>query len=96
MKLLIERLVFSHLTYAMSVWGSSLKQHLVGRLERLQNRAVRLLFHLRKYDHITGYYHRVGWLPLSQLIRYHSLCTMFHQFRCDGKGIPLEPPIQFG
>ena len=47
-------------------------------------------------DHITGYYHRVGWLPLSQLIKYHSLCTMFHQFRCDGKGIPLEPPIQFG
>lgn len=46
MKLLIESLVFSHLTYAMSVWGSSLKQHLVGRLERLQNRAVRLLFHL--------------------------------------------------
>ena len=96
MKLLIESLVFSHLTYAMSVWGSSLKQHLVGHLERLQNRAVCLLFHLHKYDHITGYYHCVGWLPLSQLIKYHSLCTMFHQFRCDGKGIPLEPPIQFG
>ena len=81
--LLIESLVFSHLTYAMSVWGSSLKQHLVGRLERLQNRAVRLLFHLCKYDHITEYYHRVGWLPLSQLIKYHSLCTIFIFYLLD-------------
>ena len=53
MKLLIESLVFSHLTYGVSVCGSSLKQHLVKRIERLQNHAVRLLFHLHKFDHIT-------------------------------------------
>ena len=37
MKLLIENLVFSHLSYSVSVWGVSLKQHLVKRLERLHN-----------------------------------------------------------
>ena len=56
-------------------------------LEHLQNRAVRLLFHLHKFDHITEYYQFVKWLPFS---------IMFHQFYCYGKGIPLEPPIQFG
>ena len=69
MKLLIESLVLSHLTCAMSVWGSSLKQHLIKRLERLQNRAVHLLFHLHKFDHVTEYYCRVGWLPFSELIK---------------------------
>ena len=88
--------MFSHLTYAMSSWGSSLKQHLAKCLECLQNRAVRLLFHLHKFDHITEYYCRVGWLPLPELIKYHSLCIIFHQFHCYGRGIPLEPPIQFG
>ena len=43
----------------MSVWGSSLKQHSVQRLERLQNCADRLLYHSHKFDHITEYYRRV-------------------------------------
>ena len=91
MKLLIESLVFSHLSYSISVWGVSLKQHLVKRLERLQNRAVRLLFHLQKFDHVTCYYRRVSWLPFSDLIKYHSMCVMFHQFCGCGKGILLKP-----
>ena len=35
MKLLIGSLVLSHLTYAISVWGLSLRQHLVERLKHL-------------------------------------------------------------
>jgi len=72
MKLLIESLVFSHLSYSISVWGVSLKQHLEKCLECLQNRAVHLLFHLQKFDHVTSYYRRVSWLP-SNLIKYHSV-----------------------
>ena len=34
MKLLIDSLVFSHLPYALSVWGISIKQQLVQRLVR--------------------------------------------------------------
>ena len=88
--------MFSHLSYAVSVWGSSLKQHLVKRIEHLQNHAVHLLFHLHKFDHITEYYCRVGWLPFPKLVKYHSLCIIFHQFHCYGRGISLVPPIQFG
>ena len=84
MKLLIESLVFSHLIYAVSVWGLPLKQHLMTRIEHLQNRAVHLLFHLPKFDHITEYYRQVGWLPFPDLIKYHSLCIMFYQFHSYG------------
>ena len=27
-------------------------------------------------NHVTCYYHRVGWLPLSELIEYHSMCAI--------------------
>ena len=68
---------------------------LLSRLKRMQNRAVRLAFSLKKYDHVSDYYKRLHWLPLDQFIKFRSVCSMykqFHQRRC----IPLEPPIQFG
>ena len=47
MKMLYYSLVFSHLTYAIEIWGSADKTHL-NRLLILQKRAVRLLSHLDK------------------------------------------------
>ena len=55
-----------------------------------------MLFHLQKFDLVTCYYRHVSWLPFSDLIKYHSMCVMFHQFCGCGKGILLKPaPIQF-
>ena len=79
----------------MSDWGLSLRQHLVKHLEHLQNCAVHLLFHLHKFDHIKEYYHQSEWLSFPELNQYHSLCVRLHQFHCCGRGIELEPPIQF-
>ena len=92
MKLLLDSLVLSH---ALPVWGPSLSLQLSSRLKRLQNRAVRLVFSLKKYDHVSDYYKQLHWLPLDQFIKLRSICSMYKQFhqRCC---IPLEPPIQFG
>jgi len=79
-KLLIDSLVFSHLTYVLSVWGTSIKQQSVQRLVRFQNRAVSLLYKLWHMDHVTQYYRSTEWLSFPQLV----------------VSIPLEPPIQFG
>jgi len=46
----------SHLNYVLPVWGASLTQQNISRIQHLQNRAVHLLYHLSKYDHITSYY----------------------------------------
>ena len=55
-KLLIESLVFPHLNYCLPVWGPPLTQQLSQRLERMQNRTVRLCKHLSKFDHVSEYY----------------------------------------
>ena len=72
-------------------------EHDSQRLVRLQNRGVRLLYNLGRMDHVTQYYRSTGWLLFPQLVMYHFLCLMFHQYHCDySQGISLEPSIQFG
>ena len=55
-KLLMNSLVSSHLYYAFPVWGPFLLQCHVTRIQQLQNHAVRLMYRLHTYDHITEYY----------------------------------------
>ena len=56
MKLLLDSLVLSHIYYALPVWGPSLNVQLSSRLKRMQNRAVRLVSSLKKYDHVSDHY----------------------------------------
>ena len=95
LKLLMESLVMSHMQYALSVWGPSLTQNQLLRLQRLQNRAVRLVFSLNKGDHISEYYQELHWLRVSQLIQFRLACVMYHQYNAV-RGIMFVPPIQFG
>ena len=81
--------------YALPVWGPSLYQHNLQRLQRLQNRAVRLIFSLHKFNHVSEHYKRLQWLDLDQLIQFRLVCVMFHQYH-RSKGILLLPPIEFG
>ena len=48
--------MFSHLSYALPVW---MNQQLHQRLERTQNRAVRLCKNLSKFDHVSDHYRSV-------------------------------------
>jgi len=99
-KLLMNSLVLSQLYYALPVWGPSLLQCHITRIQQLQNRAVRLIYRLHKYDHITEYYNRLRWLKFPQLIHFNSVCSVFQQYHQyqyhSSRGIPLLPPIQFG
>ena len=49
----MESLVLSHLSYCVTIWGSSLGSTLLQRLQRMQNHAVRLCCSLRRYDHVS-------------------------------------------
>ena len=81
--------------YALPVWGNSLTQQHVFRIQHLQSRAVHLLYHSNKYDHITSFYNQLQWLKFKQLVKFRTNCTMFHYFH-SVRGIHLDPPIQFG
>ena len=64
-------------------------------LQRIQNRAVRMTCGLRKYDHVSQYRANLGWLPMSEFVKYRTILTMFGQHYL-GEGILLQPPIDFG
>ena len=77
------------------MWGPPLTQQLSQRLERMQNRAVRLCKHLSKFYHVSEYYRQLKWLPfkkLVQLLSIHLIYCQYHHTKC----IPLLPPIEFG
>ena len=93
-RLLVDSLVSSHLTYALCVWGPSLTQQ---RLQRLQNRAIQFYTGCRKFESVRWYHYQLRWLPISELIQYQSLRQMYHQFHSkQSHCISLNPPIQFG
>ena len=94
-KMLVESLVFSHCTYALSVWGLAIHQDSLSRISRLQNRAVRMTCNLHKYDRISHHRDNLRWLSISSFIRYRSMLTMFDNYYLE-KGVALEPPILFG
>ena len=94
-KLLVDLLVLSHMQYALSVWAPSLTRDQLLRLQRLQNRAVRLVFSLSRSDHTSEYYRELRWLKVTQLIQFRLACVMFHQYHA-ARGIMFVPPIEFG
>ena len=95
-KMLINSLVISHLDYALPVWGPPLTQNQVDRLQRLQNWGIRIVYSLRKYDHVSKYRNNLSWLPIKNHIRYRCLCAMHHYHYSQDNVIPLDPPILFG
>ena len=85
----MNSLVLSHMRYALPVWGPSLYQCNLQRLQSLQNYAVLLMFSLKKFDHVSNYYN------VDQLMQFLLVCMMFHQYHYS-QSILLKPPIQFG
>ena len=49
----------------------------MNRLERIQNKAARLITHTRKSDHITPVLRDLHWLPVGSRITYKILLLVF-------------------
>ena len=82
-KMLIDSLIASHLVYALHVWGPSLSVGLLHRITRLHNHGVRMIFGLRKYDHVSQHRFTLGWLPVDLVTRHHSLIAMYKQYKSN-------------
>jgi len=65
LKLLVLSLVLSYLRYAVSVWGPSLSYDLQSRLEKMFNRVIRVVYGLRKFDHVSTLRRKLGWLIIN-------------------------------
>ena len=67
----------------------------MSQLQCMQNRAVCMTCGLRKYDHVSQYRANLGWLPMSEFVKYRIILIMFGQHYL-GEGILLQPLIDFG
>ena len=94
LKMLVESLVFSRLTYALPVWGPTIDQNSLSRINRLHNRAVCITRGLHKSEHVSSHRQTIGWLSASSLIQQRTLCATLDQY--TSRSILLNPHIQYG
>ena len=73
---LVEALVFPHLRYCSSVWGSCTVTQ-KRRLQRCVNFGARLVSGLGYGDHISGALCELGWRPIQDMVAERDLCTMY-------------------
>jgi hypothetical protein len=75
-KTLVNSLVTSRLDYAnVLLCGAS--NGALGKLQRIQNTAARLITKTKKYDHITPVLHSLHWLPVQYRVQYKILVYVF-------------------
>lgn len=75
---LCQSLVLSHLNYADVVFGPFLSAYESTRLQRIENTCIRLIFGLRKFDHISSKFRDLNWLNMQQTRDLH-ICCLIHK-----------------
>ena len=73
---LVHAYVTSRLDYCNSLLHG-LPNHLLERLQRVQNTAARMITRTRKYDHITPVLKNLHWLPIEERIEYKIILITF-------------------
>ena len=79
----VNAFVLPHLTYCSTVWGTSTH---ISRLEKLQKRAIRLIFDLAQRDSTDEYLKLLNWLPLS---KFFELRTITLVYKCLNNLTPI-------
>jgi len=81
---IVRSLVLSRLDYGNSLLIGTTDSNKT-KLQKIQNRAVRVIFGLKRRDHITPHLKRLHWLPLRERLNFKLLTMMF---QCIKKTAP--------
>jgi hypothetical protein len=73
---LVTALIFPVFDYCAALFTDLTGQQKL-KLRRLMNSCVRFIFNLRKDEHISGYYDRLGWLNSDDRREYLTCCLLF-------------------
>jgi hypothetical protein len=74
---LAQSLLLSIIDYA-DVCYPDQSEGLLDKLEHLQNIAIRIIYNLRKFDHVSEYRAKLNWLPIRQRRDLHILKLLYH------------------
>ena len=74
-RLLIEALVFPHVRYCMTVWGSCTATQ-KKRVQKAINFGARIVTGLGRRDHVTPPLDELGWCKVDELITNSDIATM--------------------
>ncbi len=72
----VRALVTSRLDYGNSLLFG-ITQSQMAQLQRIQNKAVRLIYGTKRSEHVTPYRIRLHWLPVNQRINFKLLVFMY-------------------
>ena len=75
-KMIANGIVMSKLIYLIQLWGGSPK-YLICLLQKLQNRAARLVTKKNIFTPIKVLLTQCGWLSVHQLIIYHNVLQIY-------------------
>ncbi|KAJ2945895.1 hypothetical protein O0L34_g4803 [Tuta absoluta] len=75
--MLAQALLLPILDYA-DVCYLDATEELLNKLERLQNLAIRFIFGLRKFDHVSEFRAQLKWLPIRLRRDVHILSTLYN------------------
>nr|CAH7717453.1 unnamed protein product [Callosobruchus chinensis] len=74
---LCNSLVLSHFTHASPVYGTSIATADHYRIQKVQNSCLRLIFGIRRFEHISHTFQKICWLNMKNRSLLHML-TLFH------------------
>lgn len=75
-KTLCDSLVLSHFSHCDVVYGSCLDSIDIGRIQRVQNSCLRLIYSIRKYDRISHTLATAKWLNMANRRKFHFLSLL--------------------
>ena len=75
--IVVQSLALSLINYCIIVWGSTSNMHL-NKIQKLQNFSARIADGTaRKFDHITPFLNKLGWLKVRERYEYEMCCLVF-------------------
>ena len=84
-KIIVPALVLSKLDYCNSLLLDS-PEYQMDKLQHIQNMACRVIFQLRKHDHIMQYLKLLHWLKIRERIAY-KIASLIH--KCKNNQAPV-------
>jgi len=73
---LVESMILSLLYYCFPAYGNSISKEDMNNIQKLQNTAVRFIYNLRRYDHVSTCREAAGFLPMEATCRLQTCCLI--------------------